>query len=311
MVIEEQVGATASTARPDVQYVWGPQYIDDLVVLYRDADTNGAYNAPSLEEELYSLADANFNVTAVTNSSGAVQERFSYTAYGESSVLASNFSPLASTAFAWTHRYTTRELDLETGLQLNRERWYHQQLGRWTSRDPIGYEGSEWNLHEYGSSQPINATDPTGLANKGKCTWGQGEWSITTRDGITYSGETASSLYNRMKNMIVRGERASTVIVKGHGNSQAIVDDNDNEFIELVGGTMLRTAGMNATQVWITVMGGAGSVSLRGCNTGLLAKGASKILPDSSVCGAPIPVLGIPGTTCTIGPMDCYENGSQ
>lgn len=62
-VVEERVGAAAATARPDVQYVWGVQYVDELVVRYRDADASGTYNAPSLEETCYELADANFNVT--------------------------------------------------------------------------------------------------------------------------------------------------------------------------------------------------------------------------------------------------------
>ena len=31
------------------------------------------------------------------------------------------------------------------------------------SRDPIGFEGSEWNLYEYVESNPLNSTDPTGL----------------------------------------------------------------------------------------------------------------------------------------------------
>ena len=31
------------------------------------------------------------------------------------------------------------------------------------SLDPIGYEGSEWNLYEYVSSNPLESTDPFGL----------------------------------------------------------------------------------------------------------------------------------------------------
>jgi RHS repeat-associated protein len=57
-----------------------------------------------------------------------------------------------------------RELDLETGLQINRNRYLHLQLGRWLTRDPIGYEGSPYNLHEYVSGSPTNITDPTGEA---------------------------------------------------------------------------------------------------------------------------------------------------
>ncbi len=32
------------------------------------------------------------------------------------------------------------------------------------SRDPIGFEGSEWNLHEFGGSSPVASSDPTALS---------------------------------------------------------------------------------------------------------------------------------------------------
>ena len=38
----------------------------------------------------------------------------------------------------------------------------HARLGT-CSRDPIGYEGSEWNLYAYCDSQPLTRLDPTGL----------------------------------------------------------------------------------------------------------------------------------------------------
>ena len=57
--------------------------------------------------------------------------------------------------------YTGRELDPETGLQLNRFRFYHQQLGRWGHRDPIGYSDG-LNLYEYVASRPIIQLDPSG-----------------------------------------------------------------------------------------------------------------------------------------------------
>jgi RHS repeat-associated protein len=58
--------------------------------------------------------------------------------------------------------FTGRRCDPETGLQLNRHRFYHQQLGRWLSRDPIGYKGSRWNLYKYGKSAPARYRDAFG-----------------------------------------------------------------------------------------------------------------------------------------------------
>jgi hypothetical protein len=42
--------------------------------------------------------------------------------------------------------------------------YYAPPLGRWITRDPIGYEGSKWNLYEYATSNPIHKRDPQGLA---------------------------------------------------------------------------------------------------------------------------------------------------
>lgn len=43
-----------------------------------------------------------------------------------------------------------------------RNRYYHAQLGRFVTRDPIGYEGSEWNLYEYVGGMPVQYFDPFG-----------------------------------------------------------------------------------------------------------------------------------------------------
>ena len=40
---------------------------------------------------------------------------------------------------------------------------YDPGLGRFCSRDPIGYVGSEWGLNDFGDSNPFNSLDPTGL----------------------------------------------------------------------------------------------------------------------------------------------------
>ena len=67
-VLEEQVGGNA-----EVQYVWSPVYVDAMVLRDRDTDANG-----SLDERVYVLQDANFNVTALVDDSGTVIERYVY-----------------------------------------------------------------------------------------------------------------------------------------------------------------------------------------------------------------------------------------
>src|SRR5436189_405887 len=50
-----------------------------IYLILRDRDTNAD---GALDERLYALQDANWNVTALTSSSGDVQERYAYDAYG-------------------------------------------------------------------------------------------------------------------------------------------------------------------------------------------------------------------------------------
>jgi RHS repeat-associated protein len=67
-----------------------------------------------------------------------------------------------------THFYTGRELDAETGLQLNRHRYYASSLGRWLTRDQFEYNDG-FNLYQFVSSSPLHYLDPLGLAGKPPC----------------------------------------------------------------------------------------------------------------------------------------------
>lgn len=40
---------------------------------------------------------------------------------------------------------------------------YDAETGRWTARDPIGFEGGDPNLYAYVHGDPVNGIDPSGL----------------------------------------------------------------------------------------------------------------------------------------------------
>jgi RHS repeat-associated protein len=113
------------------------------------------------------LQDGNYNVTALADAAGAVFERYRYTPYGERKVLEPNFTDdgdnISDVGNPYT--YTGRQLDSETGLYYYRARYYHAQLGRFVSRDPIGYIDSQ-DLYIYVRSSPLASTDPFGLKHK-------------------------------------------------------------------------------------------------------------------------------------------------
>ena len=143
--LEERIesGGTISSYA-NRQYVWGNRYVDELILRDRDADGNTStgnlgVSGSGLEERLYALQDPNWNVVAIADTSGAVQERYCYSAYGTPTFLTSGFGSRSSSNYAWDALYTGRQYDPETGLYHQRNRPYGAEIGRFTSRDPIGY----------------------------------------------------------------------------------------------------------------------------------------------------------------------------
>jgi len=158
---QELESTKSSSTEPqslDCVYVWGTRYIDDMIYRQRG------------EEKLYSLADPNWNVVATTNASGVVQERMKYNAFGKVTWMNAAFTMKANSGFYWNRTFTGQVLDAKTGLMLYRNRYYHTELGRFATRDPIGYKGKDVNLYRYVSNLPLVFTDVSGLnADKIQC----------------------------------------------------------------------------------------------------------------------------------------------
>ncbi|MFV1965072.1 MAG: RHS repeat-associated core domain-containing protein [Pirellulaceae bacterium] len=161
-VLEVRKEPSGQSEDPDPleQYVWHTYYVDALAVRYYDRNTDGQ----SIETQ-HLLHDANFNVTGVIDGSGSVLERYEYTPYGKVTVLDGDFSADSDDKSDTVNpvTYTGRRLDEETGLHYYRNRYYSSQLGRFVTRDPSGYNGSNCNHYQYVQSIPLYRTDPTGL----------------------------------------------------------------------------------------------------------------------------------------------------
>ena len=153
-----------SSTDPLEQYVWHPHYVDALCARFWDGDANGNYAGTN--EIHFATQDANFNVTALVDTAGTVIERYKYTLYGQVVVLDANLSVDADGKSDVVNpvTYTGRRFDDETGLYYYRFRYYHAEMGRFVSRDPIDYSAG-WNLYRYSSSDPVAGLDPTGLAD--------------------------------------------------------------------------------------------------------------------------------------------------
>ena len=153
-VIEERVDSSTS---PLQQFVWGLRYQDDLVLRDKDTNENG-----TLDERLYSLQDANWNTVSIINSSGLVQERYNYDAYGTPGFWDASFSSRASSSFDWHTLFTGYCWDSDAKFFHVRNRALSSHLGTWLQRDPLKYIDS-FNLFQYAVSNPLNFTDPLGI----------------------------------------------------------------------------------------------------------------------------------------------------
>ncbi|WP_197137963.1 RHS repeat protein [Crateriforma conspicua] len=101
-----------------------------------------------------------YSVTALTNSSGTITERYAYDAYG--SLTITNASGTLRTTSSENNRYTYtgREWDEELGLYHYRARMYDAEAGRFCSRDPIGYVNGQSLYRAYFVPDKL---DPSGL----------------------------------------------------------------------------------------------------------------------------------------------------
>lgn len=56
--------------------------------------------------------------------------------------------------------------DNGTELHYNWFRYYNPRIGRYLKVDPIGFDGGDINIYEYGKNSPIGYSDPLGLLRK-------------------------------------------------------------------------------------------------------------------------------------------------
>jgi RHS repeat-associated protein len=104
-----------------------------------------------------------YSVTAITTAAGAIAERYAYTAYGLPTILNASATIIATSAISNRYAYTGREWDATLGLHHFRARWMSPIAGRFLGRDPIGFDGSRWNLFSYCEAGPLRRVDPSGL----------------------------------------------------------------------------------------------------------------------------------------------------
>ncbi|OGP46558.1 MAG: hypothetical protein A2022_06910 [Deltaproteobacteria bacterium GWF2_42_12] len=93
------------------------------------------------------------SVAAITDINRNIVQTYKYDSFGN----------ITATSILQPYTYTGREWDSETGLYYYRARYYNPKIGRFTTKDPIGFGGGDVNLYVMVSNNPVNFTDPLGL----------------------------------------------------------------------------------------------------------------------------------------------------
>ena len=129
------------------------------------------------------------SVVATSNASGAVRGWAGYSPSGE---LGTGLTaPPPGSPFG----YAGRQWDAETGLWQYRARYYSPRLGQFLSTDPIGMR-EDHNLYLYVGLDPVNNTDPTGLAPNQAGATNPAHVTLALRNGASLSELAAQSISN-------------------------------------------------------------------------------------------------------------------
>jgi len=146
-----------SGVSPAIQHHWGARHRDDLVRRDRAIINDGPFT-----ESRYVLMDY-FSPAAIIDGSGAVTERYRFSAFGIRTVLNPTWVPITTSECNLEFGFHGKFLDEESGFSNFGYRYLFANLGRWLSKDPI-YEADDLNLYAFVKNRPVNGHDHFGLS---------------------------------------------------------------------------------------------------------------------------------------------------
>ncbi|HWG98468.1 MAG TPA: RHS repeat-associated core domain-containing protein [Pilimelia sp.] len=152
------VGSASAPAGPSGTV--GPNTVDPAPGTshyYTRDNTGGLISLRTNGTRYYYLVDGLGSVVGLVNTAANKVNIYSYDPYGI------QLSATQQIANPW--RYASGHYDGATGLTKFGARYYNPDLGRFTQRDPSGKDFP----YSYSSCDPINRTDPSGLASW--CAW--------------------------------------------------------------------------------------------------------------------------------------------
>jgi RHS repeat-associated protein len=145
----QEVNSANNTAR---HYVHGGR-VDEIVA----SAVGGTW--------LHHHYDARGHCILLTDTGGNIIEQYDYDAFGRAYFYDRFGNDIGSSPWENRFLFTGREWISDLRLYDYRARMYQPELGRFLQPDPKHFAAGDYNLYRYCHNDPINKSDPTGLAS--------------------------------------------------------------------------------------------------------------------------------------------------
>jgi RHS repeat-associated protein len=163
----------------------------------------------------YYVADANDSAAAITNSTGALANTYTYDPYGTTT----SSTGTAPNSFGFDGGFKT-----QGGLYLFGARYYDPAAGSWLQPDPQidPTDPTHSNPYAFVGGDPVNATDPTGLwyrllSGKSAIAWGGAVFA-----GAVFGAAVGGHIPGWLDDVITGGRQAGRL---GHSELFRLAED--------------------------------------------------------------------------------------
>ena len=129
---------------------------DNLISRFEYADSRMPYKMTYEGQTYYLSYDQVGTLRALTDTCGNIVKELTHDTFGN---IISDSNP----AFKVPFGFAGGLYDEDTELTRFGYRDYDAETGKWTAKDPIGFDGGDTNLYGYVLGDPVNLVDPEGL----------------------------------------------------------------------------------------------------------------------------------------------------
>jgi RHS repeat-associated protein len=129
---------------------------DNLLMRFEYADSRVPAAMVKNGVMYYLVYDPVGSLRVIADTGGHAVKRIDYDAYG-------NVISESNPSFATPFGFAGGLYDSDTGLIRFGHRDYDPDIGRWTAKDPIFFNGGDVDLYGYCLNDPLNLVDPSGL----------------------------------------------------------------------------------------------------------------------------------------------------